>query len=49
MDSVAGAVEKQEKPALPAAYKGLGYHELNAMLNLYGPNGEIQFEADRED
>jgi len=42
------AVEKQEKPALPAAYKGLGYHELNAMLNLYGPNGEIQFEADRE-
>lgn len=36
------------KKALPAAYKGLGYHELNAMLNLYGPNGEIQFEADRE-
>ncbi|SDP55907.1 ribonucleoside-diphosphate reductase class Ib alpha subunit [Arthrobacter sp. ok909] len=45
------AVEKQEqqkKPEMPAAYKGLGYHELNAMLNLYGPNGEIQFEADRE-
>ncbi|ABK03735.1 ribonucleoside-diphosphate reductase class Ib alpha subunit [Arthrobacter sp. FB24] len=43
------AVEKTaEKSALPAAYKGLGYHELNAMLNLYGPNGEIQFEADRE-
>ncbi|MET3205296.1 UNVERIFIED_ORG: ribonucleoside-diphosphate reductase alpha chain [Arthrobacter sp. UYEF13] len=37
-----------EKPEMPAAYKGLGYHELNAMLNLYGPNGEIQFEADRE-
>ncbi len=33
---------------MPAAYQGLGYHELNAMLNLYGPNGEIQFEADRE-
>ena len=33
---------------MPAAYKGLGYHELNAMLNLYGPSGEIQFEADRE-
>ena len=33
---------------MPAAYKGLGYHELNAMLNLYGPNGEIQFDADRE-
>ncbi|HEX9225682.1 MAG TPA: ribonucleotide-diphosphate reductase subunit alpha, partial [Arthrobacter sp.] len=46
------AVEKHtvpgEKPAMPAAYQGLGYHELNAMLNLYGPNGEIQFEADRE-
>lgn len=24
------------------------YHELNAMLNLYGPNGEIQFDKDRE-
>lgn len=33
---------------MPAAFKGLGYHELNAMLNLYGPNGEIQFGADRE-
>jgi ribonucleoside-diphosphate reductase alpha chain len=40
-------VESAKKP-LPEAYKGLGYHELNAMLNLYGPNGEIQFEADRE-
>ncbi|CAM3306994.1 Ribonucleoside-diphosphate reductase subunit alpha 2 [Arthrobacter ulcerisalmonis] len=37
-----------DKAGMPAAYKGLGYHELNAMLNLYGPNGEIQFEADRE-
>jgi ribonucleoside-diphosphate reductase alpha chain len=27
---------------------GLDYHSLNAMLNLYGPNGEIQFEKDRE-
>lgn len=46
------AVEKHtvpgEKPVMPAAFQGLGYHELNAMLNLYGPNGEIQFEADRE-
>lgn len=24
------------------------YHELNAELNLYGPNGEIQFEKDEE-
>jgi ribonucleoside-diphosphate reductase alpha chain len=34
--------------ALPEAYKGLGHHELNAMLNLYGPDGKMQFEADRE-
>ncbi|GEL94013.1 class 1b ribonucleoside-diphosphate reductase subunit alpha [Cellulomonas composti] len=27
---------------------GLDYHALNAMLNLYGPNGEIQFDKDRE-
>ncbi|TDK24251.1 class 1b ribonucleoside-diphosphate reductase subunit alpha [Arthrobacter crusticola] len=33
---------------MPARYKDLGYHELNAMLNLYGPDGEIQFEADKE-
>ncbi|GAB6900743.1 class 1b ribonucleoside-diphosphate reductase subunit alpha [Kineosporia succinea] len=26
----------------------LDYHSLNAMLNLYGPSGEIQFEKDRE-
>lgn len=26
----------------------LTYHELNAMLNLYGPDGKIQFEKDRE-
>jgi ribonucleoside-diphosphate reductase alpha chain len=31
---------------LPAAWQNLGYHELNAMLNLYGPDGKIQFEAD---
>ncbi|MBT1003866.1 class 1b ribonucleoside-diphosphate reductase subunit alpha [Paenarthrobacter sp. DKR-5] len=37
-----------ESKELPAAYKGLGYHELNAMLNLYGTDGRIQFEADRE-
>ncbi|MCA4131295.1 class 1b ribonucleoside-diphosphate reductase subunit alpha [Arthrobacter sp. M4] len=39
--------DKGKKP-LPAAYQGLGYHELNAMLNLYGADGKIQFEADRE-
>ncbi|HEY0187545.1 MAG TPA: class 1b ribonucleoside-diphosphate reductase subunit alpha [Cellulomonas sp.] len=26
----------------------LDYHSLNAMLNLYGTNGEIQFDKDRE-
>ncbi|GAA4034045.1 class 1b ribonucleoside-diphosphate reductase subunit alpha [Arthrobacter methylotrophus] len=34
--------------ALPEAYKGLGYHELNAYLNLYGPDGKMQFGADVE-
>ncbi|SDH42979.1 class 1b ribonucleoside-diphosphate reductase subunit alpha [Microbacterium sp. 77mftsu3.1] len=28
-------------------YEGLDYHALNAMLNLYGPDGEIQFDADK--
>ncbi|MCU1530249.1 MAG: ribonucleoside-diphosphate reductase subunit alpha, partial [Frondihabitans sp.] len=27
---------------------GMDYHALNAMLNLYGANGEIQFDKDRE-
>ena len=27
---------------------GLDYHALNAMLNLYGPDGTIQFDKDRE-
>ncbi|MBJ2122353.1 class 1b ribonucleoside-diphosphate reductase subunit alpha [Arthrobacter sp. MSA 4-2] len=36
------------KHSVDARYKDLGYHELNAMLNLYGPDGEIQFEADKE-
>src|SRR5690625_1760543 len=26
----------------------LDYHALNAMLNLYGPDGNIQFEKDHE-
>ncbi|WP_029291412.1 class 1b ribonucleoside-diphosphate reductase subunit alpha [Cellulomonas sp. HZM] len=28
--------------------QGLDYHALNAMLNLYGADGEIQFDKDRE-
>lgn len=46
--TVANAPVADAKAELPAAFKGLGYHELNAMLNLYGPDGKIQFEADRE-
>ncbi|NYJ20593.1 ribonucleoside-diphosphate reductase alpha chain [Leifsonia psychrotolerans] len=29
------------------ATAGMDYHSLNAMLNLYGPNGEIQFDMDK--
>ena len=32
---------------VPPQWEGLSYHELNAMLNLYGPDGSIQFEADQ--
>ncbi|WP_346798761.1 class 1b ribonucleoside-diphosphate reductase subunit alpha [Halomonas sp. Bachu 37] len=28
--------------------RALDYHAFNAMLNLYGPNGELQLERDRE-
>lgn len=35
-------------PAGLSGSQGLDYHALNAMLNLYGPNGEIQFDKDRE-
>lgn len=31
-----------------AGTTGMDYHALNAMLNLYGPSGEIQFDKDRE-
>ncbi|MFQ6226557.1 class 1b ribonucleoside-diphosphate reductase subunit alpha [Nocardia sp. NPDC002869] len=39
-----------EQPPQRAGESGevLDYHALNAMLNLYGPNGEIQFDKDRE-
>ncbi|WP_413463495.1 class 1b ribonucleoside-diphosphate reductase subunit alpha [Arthrobacter sp. UM1] len=39
---------KTGKKDIAPKYKGLGYHELNAMLNLYDEDGKIQFEADRE-
>ena len=37
-----------EDPTCPEQYRDLGYHELNALLNLYDANGQIQFEADRQ-
>ncbi len=32
----------------PRAGSGMDYHSLNAMLNLYGEDGTIQFDKDRE-
>ncbi|HLS77131.1 MAG TPA: class 1b ribonucleoside-diphosphate reductase subunit alpha [Nocardia sp.] len=40
-----------ERPAArtaDGATEGMDYHALNAMLNLYGPDGKIQFDKDRE-
>ncbi|NIJ04941.1 ribonucleoside-diphosphate reductase alpha chain [Frigoribacterium faeni] len=34
--------------AAPGQGMSMDYHSLNAMLNLYGPSGEIQFDKDRE-
>jgi len=33
---------------IPLESLQMDYHSLNAMLNLYGPDGKIQFEKDRE-
>ncbi len=30
-----------------ARFEGMDYHSLNAMLNLYGEDGQIQFDADK--
>lgn len=38
----------EQSAARGEAVEVLDYHALNAMLNLYGPNGEIQFDKDRE-
>ena len=40
----AGSVERDARGG--DSTNGLDYHALNAMLNLYGANGEIQFEMD---
>ena len=37
-----------EDPTVPEKFQGLGYHELNALLNLYDEDGKIQFDADRQ-
>ena len=31
--------------SVPEKFKGMSYHELNALLNLYDENGQIQFDA----
>lgn len=36
-----------ETPAAHDPFAGYDYHALNAMLNLFDANGQIQFEADR--
>ena len=33
---------------MEAPRQAMDYHSLNAMLNLYGPDGKIQFEKDKE-
>ena len=35
-------------PDVQTSYETVDYHALNAMLNLYDSNGQIQFEADRQ-
>lgn len=37
-----------EDPSTPDKFRGMGYHELNALLNLYDEDGNIQFDADRQ-
>src|SRR4051795_11850228 len=41
------AALKETDFASDQRFEGLDYHALNAMLNLYGPDGKIQFDADR--
>ena len=37
-----------KRPAAKTEARTLDYHALNAMLNLYGANGELQLDKDRE-
>ncbi len=41
------AALKETDFASDQRFEGLDYHSLNAMLNLYGPDGKIQFDADK--
>jgi ribonucleoside-diphosphate reductase alpha chain len=46
-DLAANGVEAK-RPAATSEARTLDYHALNAMLNLYGANGELQLDKDRE-
>ncbi len=50
--STSAATKKSAEAKRPAAgtneARTLDYHALNAMLNLYGANGELQLDKDRE-
>lgn len=41
-------VAEVKRPAAASEARTLDYHALNAMLNLYGANGELQLDKDRE-
>ena len=46
---MAATLTETEEIAPTAVAQGeMDYHALNALLNLYGPNGEIQFDKDKE-
>jgi len=51
-DSVSNDVSTKngeaKRPAAKTEARTLDYHALNAMLNLYGANGELQLDKDRE-
>ncbi|MDN3561838.1 class 1b ribonucleoside-diphosphate reductase subunit alpha [Halomonas neptunia] len=51
-DSVSNDVSTKngeaKRPAAKMETRTLDYHALNAMLNLYGANGELQLDKDRE-
>lgn len=46
-DLATNSVEEKQ-PAATSEARTLDYHALNAMLNLYGANGELQLDKDRE-